>query len=154
MQVFVPFPDIQKSVESLDPKRLGKQRVETWQILNAIGYLERGDLINPSTGRKRGWLTHPATLAWRNNVDFLNLYGEACCIEWARRGYVDNMRERFSYAPNPSPPAWWGNAEIHQSHRCRLLQKDFGYYFHFIFETKLPLDFSTIDYVWPTTQEM
>ena len=41
MQTFLPYPDIQKSLESLDNKRLGKQRVESYQIISAI------------TGRKR-----------------------------------------------------------------------------------------------------
>ena len=33
MQVFLPYPDFKKSLESLDDKRLGKQRVETYQLI-------------------------------------------------------------------------------------------------------------------------
>ena len=36
MQVFLPYPDFKKSLESLDNKRLGKQRVEAKQILNVL----------------------------------------------------------------------------------------------------------------------
>jgi len=36
MQTFLPFPDFKKSASCLDYKRLGKQRVEGLQILNAI----------------------------------------------------------------------------------------------------------------------
>jgi len=35
MQTFLPYPDFLQSLQSLDNKRLGKQRVETFQILNA-----------------------------------------------------------------------------------------------------------------------
>ena len=36
MQTFLPFPDFVASARSLDRLRLGKQRVETLQILNAL----------------------------------------------------------------------------------------------------------------------
>ena len=36
MQTFLPYPDIEKSLNSLDSKRLGKQRVEAYQILNIL----------------------------------------------------------------------------------------------------------------------
>ena len=36
MQTFLPYPDFKKSASCLDYKRLGKQRVEGLQILNAI----------------------------------------------------------------------------------------------------------------------
>jgi hypothetical protein len=69
MQTFLPYPDIQKSLESLDNKRLGKQRVESYQIISAI------------TGRKRldgkpykGWVNHPCSVMWRDYVDALKHY--------------------------------------------------------------------------------
>jgi Pyrimidine dimer DNA glycosylase len=36
MQTFLPYSDITESLRVLDDKRLGKQRVETFQIINAI----------------------------------------------------------------------------------------------------------------------
>jgi hypothetical protein len=36
MQTFLPLPDFIESAKVLDYKRLGKQRVEAWQILKAI----------------------------------------------------------------------------------------------------------------------
>ncbi len=36
MQTFLPYSDFRKSLESLDNKRLGKQRVEAYQIISAI----------------------------------------------------------------------------------------------------------------------
>ena len=36
MQTFLPYSDINESLRVLDDKRLGKQRVESLQIINAI----------------------------------------------------------------------------------------------------------------------
>lgn len=42
MQTFLPYPSIIKSLRCLDNKRLGKQRVETLQILRALRGITRG----------------------------------------------------------------------------------------------------------------
>ena len=36
MQTFLPYADLTESLRVLDNKRLGKQRVETYQIISAI----------------------------------------------------------------------------------------------------------------------
>jgi hypothetical protein len=36
VQTFLPYPDFERTAEVLDDRRLGKQRVEVLQILNAI----------------------------------------------------------------------------------------------------------------------
>ena len=36
MQTFLPYEDFRESVRSLDDKRLGKQRVEAYQIISAL----------------------------------------------------------------------------------------------------------------------
>jgi hypothetical protein len=53
MQTFLPFADFADSAASLDPRRLGKQRVEVLQIVRAI------------TWPKYGWRNHPAANMWR-----------------------------------------------------------------------------------------
>ena len=47
MQTFLPYDDFEKTAQCLDRLRLGKQRVETLQILKA--------LLIP----KYGWKNHP-----------------------------------------------------------------------------------------------
>lgn len=49
MQTFLPYPDFRATAKVLDRQRLGKQRVETKQILLA---LER-------PGTPTGWGRHP-----------------------------------------------------------------------------------------------
>jgi hypothetical protein len=36
MQTFLPYPDYKLSASVMDMRRLGKQRVETWQIIKAL----------------------------------------------------------------------------------------------------------------------
>ena len=36
MQTFLPYADFERSLRALDPKRLGKQRVECIQVLRGL----------------------------------------------------------------------------------------------------------------------
>lgn len=48
MQTFLPYADFSMSAKCLDYRRLGKQRVEAMQILNAIrGEKKVGKIIQP-----------------------------------------------------------------------------------------------------------
>ena len=110
MQTFIPYTDFDECARALDYRRLGKQRVECKQILNAI---ERGS---------GGWSNHPATRMWRGYEPALRQYMRAVILEWIARGYKNNME-----IPDPEDyelPPWWGREEIHASHRSALLEKD------------------------------
>ena len=48
MQTFLPYPDFTASAAALDPRRLGKQRVEALQVLRGL------------TVAGYGWRHHPA----------------------------------------------------------------------------------------------
>ena len=77
MQTFVPFADFEQSARSLDDRRLGKQRVETIQIVRALtvpGY---------------AWASHPAVLMWKGYEEGLGRYGLTCCEVWIERGFGD-----------------------------------------------------------------
>ena len=153
MQTFVPSDDLEIISWSLDRQRLGKQRVESYQILNTLGHIERNDLyITDKRGvkRKRGWLNHPAILMWRGHEWFLCLYSEAICKEWIERGYKDTMLERFEGWTDQHPnahknaPVWWGDELVHMSHRSKLLEKDYEHY-----KDYFPFDEAGMDYYWP-----
>lgn len=131
MQTFIPYTDFDLCARALDYRRLGKQRVECKQILNAI---ERGS---------GGWANHPATRMWRGYEPALRQYMRAIILEWIARGYKNNMD-----IPEPEDyelPPWWGREEIHASHRSALLEKDFEFYYDkWGWE-----DEPKIEYVWP-----
>jgi hypothetical protein len=125
MQTFLPVADFADSARLLDSPRLGKQRVETLQILRAI---ELPDY---------GWANHPAVLMWRGRTPALVAYGLAMAGIWQERGFADSTASQIGeFAPEvvgrPQEelaeagllPSWLGNEELHRSHRSNLLAKD------------------------------
>lgn len=143
MQTFLPYPDFRQSASVLDRLRLGKQRVEVWQLLNAIH------------GHSSGWRNHPAAKMWRNHTGSLACYGVAICDEWIKRGYNDTMRERFlsviselndlyPHGEVNAIPSWFANPDFHRSHQSNLVRKMPEHYRKFFpdIEDNLP-------YIWP-----
>ena len=117
MQTFLPVANFTLSAKMLDYKRLGKQRVEGMQLLNAM---------KPDYPHK-GWLRHPAKIMWEGHEDMLKKYVNTMIKEWISRGY-NNTMQLYDYDPSAPMPDWFGNDKIHQSHRLNLLRKDFQYY--------------------------
>jgi hypothetical protein len=145
MQTFLPFPSFDESARVLDTPRLGKQRVETLQILRA--------LVVPTYG----WQRHPATTMWRGHVPALTAYGLATTREWTERGFADSVSEQLAeFAPEvvgrPQSwlaergllPPWLGDPLLHESHRSRLIAKAPEIYRPLFPETP-----EGLDYVWP-----
>jgi len=134
MQTFMPFDDY-SSVRYLDMKRLGKQRVEAWQIVQAL------------TGASTGWTSHPATKMWTNHIGALCEYGEETCRAWLGRGYKDSLLERFILVGrryDKTPPEWMGDPAFHASHRANLLRKNPDFYGQYGWQ-----DDPALPYVWP-----
>jgi len=118
MQTFLPYPDLQESLKVLDDKRLGKQRVETYQIINAI------------TGRPKldgtpykGWLNHPCSVMWKNYVPLLKLYLNISIDVWVERGFNNTMKKEV-ILESINYPEWFGDEKFHDSHKSNLLKKD------------------------------
>lgn len=137
MQTFVPIPDFALSAKSLDDKRLGKQRVETLQILNAL------------TGLSKGWTNHPATRMWRGHERALTNYGLAICEEWIHRGFNDSCHAKISLFykkfSDTGMPDWWNDDRVHDSHKSNLMRKFPLHYDQFDWEVS-----DDLPYYWPT----
>ncbi|WP_104434087.1 MSMEG_6728 family protein [Kineococcus xinjiangensis] len=146
MQTFLPYPDFARSAAVLDAPRLGKQRVETLQVLRA---LELPDY---------GWANHPAVRMWRGCTPALVSYGLACVEAWSRAGHADSTRrliaefapevvgrEQRELADEGLMPVWLGDERVHASHRSKLLQKAPELY-RPLFGQDEPDD---LDYFWP-----
>jgi hypothetical protein len=136
VQTFLPHADFAQSARALDRARLGKQRVEAYQILRV--------LLSLSTG----WANHPAVKMWRGYERSLACYTLVMCAEWKRRGYADTISEKV-YAllkllpPQQREPRHFNHA-FRESHRSNLVRKDPTHYapqFHGV-RADLP-------YVWP-----
>jgi hypothetical protein len=133
MQTFLPYADLQESVRVLDYRRLGKQRVETFQVLNIL--LDR----TPT----KGWRNHPVTRMWSGYESALQVYQNYTIQEWVNRGYKNNMQFEEILIPSPQMPSWFGDEEFHRSHRSNLLRKDYEYYSQFFDEP------TNLEYSWP-----
>ena len=133
MQTFLPYPDFRLSVQCLDSKRLGKQRVEAKQILNI--------LLNRT--QTKGWRNHPTTLMWVGYANALKLYFNECVQEWLSRGYVNRMPMEIISGKIVYPP-WFGDDRLHASHRSNLLRKDPGFYGKYDWK-----ETPNLPYFWP-----
>jgi len=134
MQTFVPYETFNEIARCLDYRRLGKQRVECLQILNAL-----------ATGE--GWINHPATRMWEGYEAALRRYQAVMIQEWIRRGYRNTMKIPRS-GGRLRMPYWWGDSRVHSSHRAALLYKDPVWYDQFNW-TEAPRQ----DYYWPRRDE-
>lgn len=137
MQTFLPVPDFAESARILDDARLGKQRVETYQIIRTLD------------GVTRGWRNHPAVRMWRGYEPALLRYGLAVCDEWDRRGMADTVRGKLAAHAREEGravhlPFWLGDPDLHASHRSNLLRKDPVFYGRYGWSE--PPD---LPYVWP-----
>jgi hypothetical protein len=145
---FAPCADFEKSLRTLDTRRLGKQRVEVIQIVRALtvpGY---------------AWSSHPAVLMWKGYEEALGRYGLTACAIWTERGFGDScattiiadlraygvtgIREYAELAAAGALPSWLFDEAVLVSHRSSLLRKDPEHYGPLFPGT--PTD---IDYVWP-----
>lgn len=141
MQTFLPYSTFQKTAKVLDYRRLGKQRVETWQILRAI------------RGETRGWVNHPASVMWRGYEGALIDYGISMCSEWIGRGYNDTMLPRFKDIAgeyeDKSLPDWLGDEDFHLSHMSNLIRKDPIFY-----SPLFPGVPDDLEYLWPEERQL
>ena len=139
MQTFLPFSDFKKSAKVLDMKRLGKQRVETYQLMKA--------LLIP----EYGWKNHPAAKMWKGHEYALLQYQKAIIAEWTSRGYRDTCMQKtediffmYSSTTTTEMPDWLGSDDVHSSHRSNLLKKKPEWYSQFEWHESPDLP-----YVWP-----
>lgn len=141
MQTFLPYgSDFEMTAFCLDMQRLGKQRVETFQILKAL-----------TVGG--GWVHHPATKMWRGYEEALAFYGATMCREWIGRGYQDTLLSRFEGMTGgpvdyKDYPHWIDNQALVISHRSNLIRKKPDYY-----STMWPGIPDNLPYVWPSDFE-
>jgi hypothetical protein len=141
VQTFLPYPSFVDSARALDPKRLGKQRVETFQLLRAL------------TVPGHGWRNHPAAKMWDGHLPALVSYGLVMTDEWIALGRNDTVREKIRvFAPDVDGvaqshldlPPWIGDEAFHLAHRSNLVRKDAAFYVPQFGD--VPDD---LPYVWP-----
>ena len=131
MMTFVVHPDPRICARVLDYRRLGKQRVEAYQIWRTL------------KGMSHGWKNHPAVKMWAGYEDALALYTNAMICEWKRRGYKNTMKFLPFGGPRvPEFPWWFTWDRLHESHKASLNRKKPDYYHWEVSDPDQP-------YVWP-----
>ncbi len=149
MQTFLPLPDFAATAAVLDPRRLGKQRVEALQVLRAL------------TWPRYGWQHHPVVRMWRGYPEAVASYALTVCRAWTDLGHADTCaatvltdladatgtdtpRTQARLAETGDLPPWLGLPELHRSHRSALLRKDPEHYRRYF-----PADPDDLPYLWP-----
>jgi hypothetical protein len=114
VQTFLPYPDYLESAQVLDNQRLGKQRVETYQLLRCIRL-------------QTGWKNHPAAKMWTGYEYQLANYGIVMCGVWISKGFKDTclrkILEESRHWQETGPPYWIGDPKVHISHQSNLVRK-------------------------------
>jgi len=138
MQTFLPYPSFIDSLKCLDDKRLGNQRKEAMQILDAL-----------KPGSTSRWKNHPAVKMWADCTSALKVYHDISIDVWISRGFKNTMLNVASFKDWRAVglcgrPEWLGNKYLHASHRSNLLRKDPIFYGKYNWTE--PHD---IPYFWP-----
>jgi hypothetical protein len=131
VNTFVTSDSVVECAKALDYRRLGKQRVEAYQLWRAL------------MGMTKGWTKHPATLMWTGHTCFLALYCNTMIDEWIARGYKNTM-QKLPHCKNPRPPWWWGWEPLTLSHKASLNRKMPTYYSFDVGE------YAHWGYIWPS----
>ena len=133
MITFLPYPDYRKSLECLDRQRLNRQRLEAWQIYDAI--------TNPDS-IYRNTVRGPAVRMWIGWSESLAEYYDLALMVWAERGYVNEKMKPLGLYDGPRPN--WLGGPVHASHRSNLLRKLPVWYGRYGWE-----EADDAQYVWP-----
>lgn len=155
MQIFIPYPDLFQSVQVLDFRRLGKQRLEARDI-SYLGFrtqnLDLRRLYNYPDHQAdflwKRYRNHPCVHMWVGHEDSVLYYAKLCCERWIQLGYKDTVMPKVRALSKIFPvwyrlPEWFGDDAIHQSHRSNLLRKSPSYYQQF-----WPTEPSNLPYKW------
>jgi len=147
VNTFLPYASLEATTRALDFRRLGKQRVEAWQIWNV---LTKAESVHPppvglgaapwatkrawmeaaaqrwkaATGKRLGWATHPAVVLWVGHRDGLAVYYNAMLKGWEARGGHNNVLKPIPVPPETPLPPWTQSPVVHNAFRWQLLRKE------------------------------
>lgn len=138
MITFLPYASFEQSIQTLDDRRLNKQRTECKQIINAIDKYR-------NEGQTTGLIRHPAALMWYGYENALKYYHNLCIYEWVNRG-KNNTMEYIQHGPVEYP--WFIGWDLfHMAQQASLLRKDRQHYSKYFTESEF---YSTRGYIWPS----
>jgi len=136
MQTFLPYPDFRKSLESLDPSRLGNQI-----------YRECKTLVSGH------WKNHPIAKIWFGHEYALCEYALVGLEVLEERGryyphWIEWFTEKQNEFTDTGLPDIVGYTPFHDSHKSNLLRKLPEHYSRFNWD--VPDD---LPYIWKMEEE-
>ena len=156
MQTFLPFPAKRDSLDALDNKRLNKQILETYQILNIL----------TGNSKSNAWRNHPAVLMWEGAESELYRYGMTAIFLANTRGIkTTKNKENIEKLVDSTKASVWQDNEpiwaktptilkrVNATHKANLYRKDPIYYAEFANILNDPYNKPCCDkclYYWPT----
>jgi len=153
MQTFLPLSDYNSSAQNLDNKRLNKQILESYQILNVL------------SGNSMGWRNHPAVLMWKGSEHQLYTYANAMVKEAKVRGIkTENNEANINQLFNNSGkswgreiPSWYQDKKklnrVLATHKANLYRKDpifYAEYANSVNSNDNKPCCESCNYYWPT----
>ncbi len=158
MQTFLPSSNPAVAARILDSKRLNKQILECYQILNVLSG-------QSPTG---GWRNHPAVLMWKGFERGLWQYVQAMIDEARKRGIrtennesnLNNLKDKCWDNWGETPPLFWSDStklmRVTTTHKANLFDKDPLYYAKFAYAKHSIYNqpcCSTCKYYWVTHED-
>lgn len=150
MQTFLPYKNFTRTSKCLDYKRLGKQRLEAFDIIYLCyrhkGIDKRKEMNKSKKQAEYLWKRykhHPAVLMWIGYTNALKLYYNTIRSEWIKRSY-NNTMPYLRIHGKTIMPFWMGSRKFHAGHKSNLLRKDFNFYSKYGWNKD-----TTISYFWP-----
>lgn len=134
MQTFLPYPAMRDSLDALDNKRLNKQILETYQILNILS----------GQSKSNAWRNHPAVLMWEGAESELYRYGMIAVVLADMRGIktdknkanIQALAKKSAHMWDDDVPLWRKNPSIlkrvNTTHKASLYNKDPEFYSKFV----------------------
>ena len=133
MQTFLPYKDFERVAQVLDNRRLNKQILECYQVLNVLS----------NDDPKAAWRNHPAVKMWRGHEFALYNYVQKMIIEAKNRGIktdknsdnIYQLRLRKGLTWGMGNPAWLSDKSVMKrittTHKANLFKKEPESYFQF-----------------------
>jgi hypothetical protein len=158
MQTFLPSANPATAARMLDSKRLNKQILECYQILNVLSG-------KSPTG---GWRNHPAVLMWKGYERGLWTYVQAMIIEAKYRGIktenneanLNRLKDQCWNQWGSNRPSFWTDnnklMRVVTTHKASLFDKDPMYYSKFSYAKHSLYNqpcCSTCKYYWVTHED-
>ena len=131
MNVFVVGSPLETAM-CLDSRRLNKQIIECKQIIKAIN------------GETKAWANHPATLQYKNHMDWLICYTH--CLEEYRGGFIENASVENQNAIKYTPD--WHTEEYITQMKRRLYTKNNNYYYQWKDFGESDINMYYVDGMW------